>query len=487
MNGPIRNLFVVFVLLFGVLVAFTSRWTVFEDGALRDNALNHRDLIRAERVPRGKILAADGTVLARSARQRSRDTGSVVYKRRYPKGAEYVHSVGYSDLRLGQQQGLERSQNDWLSGKAVKLATAVDRLVQGDERGSDVRTTLEPKVQNAAISALGGRAGSVVALEPATGKVLAMVSVPGYDPTKAATDPGYLNGLKDAARLNRATQAAYVPGSTFKVVTAAAALDTGKYTPDSTVDGTDNQVFSATPLKNFGGENFPGTTLRNALTHSVNTAFANVAEDLGKSTMQEYMERFGFGAKPALDLPTDEVRTSGEWLAPQRKKDSGKFIPATSRYVDVARLGIGQDKLQVTPLQMAMVASTVANGGRLMQPHLVDRIIDPDGRVQRTVKPKQLRRVMSASAAGDLQSMMGDVVNEGTGTASALTGIQVAGKTGTAELNIAQGLNDLWFIGSAPLQNPKVAVAVVVENTQGQGGGVAAPIAKQVFQAALAG
>nr|WP_282599934.1 penicillin-binding protein 2 [Patulibacter sp. SYSU D01012] len=356
-------------------------------------------------------------------------------------------------------------------------------MVQGDQRGSDVRTTLEPKVQNAAIAALGGRAGSVVAVEPSTGKVLAMVSVPGYDPTKAATDPDYLAGLKDAARLNRATQAAYVPGSTFKVVTAAAALDTGEMTPDSTVDGSDNQVFSATPLKNFGGENFPNTTLRNALTHSVNTAFAHVAEDLGKATMQEYMERFGFGQKPQLDLPSDELRTSGEWLA--RKNGKGRFIPATSKYVDVARLGIGQDKLQVTPLQMAMVAATVANGGRMMKPHLVDRVVDPDGRVQETVKPQEQRRVMSAGAAADLQSMMGDVVNEGTGTGSALAGIQVAGKTGTAELNIAQGLNDLWFIGSAPLQDPKVAVAVVVENTQGQGGTVAAPIAKQVFQAAL--
>lgn len=483
MNIPIRNLFVVFVLLFAVLVAFTSRWTVFEDESLRNNALNRRDLIRAERVPRGEILAADGTVLARSARQRSRDTGSVTYKRRYPKDAEYVHTVGYSDIALGQQQGLERSQNDWLSGKAVKLATAVDRLVQGDQRGSDVRTTLEPKVQQAAISALGGRSGSVVALEPATGKVLAMVSVPGYDPNKAAQDPSYLNDLKDSALLNRATQAAYVPGSTFKVVTAAAALDTGQMTPESTVDGSDNQTFSGTPLKNFGGENFPNTTLRNALTHSVNTAFGNIAEDLGKGTMQEYMERFGFGGKPPLDLPSDEIRTSGEWLA--RKNGNGRFIPATSRYVDVARLGIGQDKLQVTPLQMAMVASAVANGGRLMKPHLVDRIIDPDGRVQETVKPELQRRVMSAGAAADLQSMMGDVVQEGTGTASALTGIQVAGKTGTAELNIAQGLNDLWFIGSAPLQSPKVAVAVVVENTQGQGGVVAAPIAKQVMEAAL--
>ncbi|WP_320668498.1 peptidoglycan D,D-transpeptidase FtsI family protein [Patulibacter defluvii] len=480
MNAQIRNLFVVVVLLFGVLIAFTSRWTVFEDGDLRANALNKRDVIRAQRVPRGRIVAADGTVLARSVRVRSRDTNTRVYTRKYPQGSAFAAPVGYSFVGPGQT-GLERSQNEWLAGKAVKLATAVDKLIKGDQRGDDVHVTLEPRVQRAAISALAGRAGSVVALEPRTGKVLAMVSVPSYDPNKMVDDDyrARLNKLdKTHPQTNRATQDAYVPGSTFKVVTAAAALDSGKYTPDSTVDGSDGQLFSGTPLRNFGGENFPGTTLRNALTHSVNTAFANVAEDVGRATMKRYMERFGFDERPPLDYPAEQMRPSGEFR-------DGKFIPATSRFVDVARLGIGQDKLQVTPLQMAMVAAAVANGGRLMKPHLLDRVVDADGRVQRTVEPELYRRVMSASAASDLRSMMGDVVREGTGTASALSGIEVGGKTGTAELNIQQGINDLWFIGFAPLSSPKVAVAVVVENTPGQGGVVAAPIAKQVMEAAL--
>ncbi len=478
MNTPIRNLYLVVLGMFALLLGFTSWWTVFNDEPLRTSAQNNRDLIRAERVPRGQILAADGTVLARSVGKKSRSTSNRVYERRYPKGADYVAAVGLSDVNLGQT-GLERSQNEWLSGKAVKLATAVDRLIQGDQRGDDVQLTLEPKVQEAAIAGLNGRPGAVVAMEPSTGRILAMASVPGYDPNKAIEDPAYRGTLGDAAETNRTTQGAYPPGSTFKVVTTAAALDTGKYTADSTIDGSNNQEFSGTPLGNFGGESPGQVSLRYALTHSINTAFGNVAEDLGASTMQRYMARFGFGEAPPLDYPENQLRPSGSRV-------DGRFVPATNGQVDIARLGIGQDKLQVTPLQMAMVASAVANDGRLMEPELVDKIVDADGRVQREVEPKQLRRVMKASTARELQSMMGDVVNEGTGTASALEGIQSGGKTGTAELgNPADGINDVWFVGFAPLSNPKVAVAVVVERTPGTGGVIAAPIAKQVMQAAL--
>jgi peptidoglycan glycosyltransferase len=480
-NGSIRNLFVVFVVLFAVLIAFTSRWTVFEDGGLRANDQNRRDVIRAQRVPRGRIVAADGTTLARSRKVASRDTGDDTYKRAYPQGELYSAIVGYSDIALGQQAGLERSQNDFLSGKAVKLATAVDRFVQGDQRGSDVRTTIEPSVQKAAAAGLAGRAGSVVALEPATGKVLAMVTVPSYSTNKLLEDgDDYTKSLKDGALTNRATQDAYVPGSTFKVLTAAAALDTGKYTPDSTVDGSTGQVFAGQPLANFNGEQFGQVTLAQALTQSINGAFGNIAVDLGGRTLQRYMDRFGFGSEPPLDYPDGQMTASG-----LRRK--GKLIPAYSKYVDLARTGIGQDKLGATPLQMAMVVSAVADEGRLMKPHLVDRIVDPDGRVQKTVQPELYRQAMKASSAAQLRQMMGRVVDEGTGTQANLgTGVQVGGKTGTAELgNPADGLNNLWFVGFAPLESPKVAVSVIVENSPGQGGSVAAPIARSVIQAAL--
>lgn len=486
MNGSIRNLFVLFVLLFGILVLFTTRWTVVEGEDLRADTLNKRDVIRAARVPRGRITAADGTTLARSRKIPSRDTGNAFYQRVYPQGELFAAVVGYSDQSLGQQAGLERSQNRFLSGEAVKLATAVDKFVQGDQRGDDVKTTLEPSVMKAAVDGLAGRAGSVVALEPETGKVLAMVTVPSYDPDSLIEDgEAYRKKLenRDAWELNRATQAQYVPGSTFKVVTTAAALDSGKYTPDTVVDGSNNQTFASVPLGNYGGEDPGQVTVRQALVGSVNGAFGNIAVDLGGRTLQRQMEKFGFGDvedDPPLDYPPTQIRPSGIF----RK---GRLIPANSRFVDLARTGIGQDKLGATPLQMAMVVSAVANDGKLMKPHLVDRVIDPDGRVVEDVEPKVYRQAMKASTAASLRSMMADVVDEGTGVqANVGGGVQVGGKTGTAEIgNVTAGRNNLWFIGFAPVQDPKVAVAVIVEDSPGQGGQVAAPIAKNVIQSAL--
>lgn len=486
MNGSIRNLFVLFVLLFGVLVLFTTRWTVVEGDDLRADTLNKRDVIRAARVPRGRITAADGTTLARSRKVPSRDTGNAFYQRVYPQGELFASVVGYSDQSLGQQAGLERSQNKYLSGDAVKLATAVDKFVQGDQRGDDVKTTLEPSVMKAAITGLNGRAGSVVALEPATGKVLAMVTVPSYDPDSLIEDgEAYRKKIanRDAWELNRATQAQYVPGSTFKVITTAAALESGKYTPDTVVDGSNNQTFASVPLGNYGGEDPGPVTVRQALVQSVNGAFGNIAVDLGGRALQRQMDKFGFGDvedDPPLDYPVTQIRPSGIFRG-------GRLIPANSRFVDLARTGIGQDKLGATPLQMAMVVSAVANDGKLMRPHLVDRVIDPDGRVQEDVEPELYRQSMKASTAASLREMMGRVVDEGTGVqANVGGGVQVGGKTGTAEIgNVSAGRNNLWFIGFAPVQDPKVAVAVIVEDSPGQGGQVAAPIAKNVIQAAL--
>lgn len=482
MNSSIRNLFVVFVVLFGVLVAFTSRWTVLEDGGLRADALNRRDVVRATKVPRGKILAADGTVLARSRGVKSPDSGDRVYSRVYPQGSAYAAVVGYSDVSLGQQAGVERFQNPYLSGEKNTLTSTVDRLVQGDDRGDDIRLTIEPSVQRAALRGLNGRAGSVVAIEPSTGKVLAMVTVPSYDPTKLAGEDGaaYAKTLSNGALTNRATQDTYVPGSTFKVVTTAAALDSGKYTPETTVDGSNGQVFSSVPLNNFANEDPGRITVTQALTQSVNGAFGNIAVDLGGRTLNQAMTRFGFRTKPPLDYPADQMSTSGI-------RRNGKLIPATSRFVDLARTGIGQDKLGATPLQMAMVVSAVANDGKLMTPHLLDRVTDPDGRVQQTVEPDLYKQAMKSETSAQLRTMMSRVVDEGTGAAANLgTGITVGGKTGTAELgNPTAGINNLWFIGFAPVESPKVAVSVIVEKSSGQGGQVAAPIARSVIQAAL--
>lgn len=475
MNKPIYRVYLVVVVLFALLVAWTSRWTVFEAEALRDNAKNRRELLDQQRIDRGPIRDRDGNLVARSV-PAPQDT----FTRRYPENPLFPHAVGYSYVDRGQA-GLERFYNDDLVGDHGEITSLLDQFLARKREGDELRTTLDPGGQRAALAALGGQRGAVVVMEPDTGKVRVMASVPGYDQNAIRNTDAFRALNRDPASplLNRTTQALYPPGSTFKVVTAAAALDSGRYSPDSTVDGSNGKEISGVPLRNFGGRDWGQVSLTTALTNSVNTAWAQIAVDLGKGTMQRYMERFGFGADPPIDLPGDELAPSGEYR-------EGRVIPATSRFVDVGRMAIGQDKLLVTPLQMASVAATVANDGRRMKPWLMERIVDPDGRTREDSEPEQEARVMSEAAAKELQQMMGNVVREGTGTAAALSGIEIGGKTGTAEIDPRTDLNQPWFIGFAPLENPRYAIAVTVERSQGgQGGTVAAPVAKQVLEELL--
>ena len=474
MNAPIARLFVVVVVLFAVLVGFTSRWTVFDANALRDNPKNHRELIEEQQIRRGLIRAGDDSVLARSLKQADKS-----YVRTYPQGRLFSHAVGYSFVRQGRA-GLERFYDDDLSGRTNELSSLVDRLSGSEQAGDNLVTSLDPAAQRIALQQLGGRKGAVVALDPRTGAIKVMASVPGYDPNTVKDQRQFdrLNRDQDAPLLNRTTQAGYPPGSTFKVVTAIAAIDSGRYTPDSRISGRNGKTISGVPLNNDAGESFGDITLTEALTKSVNTVFGEIGEKLGKSTMQKYMDRMGFGAPVEVDLPRDERAASGERVR-------GRVVPATNGAVDVGRMAIGQDKLTVTPLQMAMVASTVANGGKLMKPRLGDRIVDRDGRTVRRLVPKEMSQVMSPQTASQVGAMMGQVVKEGTGTAAALEGIDVAGKTGTAEVDRSCGPNQLWFIAFAPVQDPRVAIAATVECGTGFGGTVAAPIAKAVMQELL--
>jgi peptidoglycan glycosyltransferase len=469
------------VLLFAVLVAWTSRWTVFDAKALRDNALNKRPLFAALHVKRGSIVAGDGSLLALSVRG-PRGT----YRRTYPPGSLFGHPVGYANLALQQLSGLERFRNDELSGQGNELDSLVTQLQGKRQEGDSVATTLDPAAQRVATQELArtGSPGSVVALDPRTGSVKVMVSTPGYDPN-AIGKPGVFRELNGPASgsplLDRATQATYPPGSTFKVVTAAAAIDTGTYTPNSTIDGSSPKTISGVPLQNDNGESFGPISLTKALTLSVNTVFAQVGVALGRETMTRYMQRFGFYAKPPLDYPADERIASGERSA------RGRLLLPTDPRVDLGRMAIGQDKLAVTPLQMAMVASAVANGGTLMKPHISDRIVDPDGRTVKRIAPAVEDQVMKPTTATALTEMMRHVVEEGTGTAVRLPGIDVAGKTGTAQKGApGSGLTQPWFIAFAPAAHPRIAIAVTVERSQGGfGGTVAAPIARDVLQSLL--
>ena len=479
MNRQIVQLFGLFTLLFAVLLFFTSRWTVFEATSLEDNPDNRRPLIEEQKVPRGLILASDGTALARSRGEgRGEDR---IYTRTYPTGTTFGHPVGFSYIRNGRR-GLEQSRNDDLVGEDDEFESILAGLESRDQEGNDVVTNLDVRGTQAAVAGLAGRKGAVVAMEPRTGKVRVMVSEPEYNPNLIPSQIGELNRDPNQPLLNRTTQELYPPGSTFKVVTATAALDSGKITPDTVIDGSSPKEISGVPLENAGGESFGPIPATDALTNSVNTYWAQVGERIGRDTLVEYMRRFGFYDDPQLDYPDSQMIASG-------------IINGDGDYVDdgfdVGRVAIGQGGLEgeirAGPLQMAEVAAAVGNGGRLMKPQLTDRIVRKDGRVKEKIQPDLQAVVMKPETADQLANMMSRVVEEGTGTAAALAGIRVAGKTGTAEVGANREFTQPWFICFAPVEDPRMAVAVTVERTSGQGGTVAAPIAKSVLEALLGG
>jgi penicillin-binding protein A len=472
LNRQIVHLFGLILALFTVLVVFTSRWTVFEAKSIQNQSANRRPLLEEQRIPRGYIYADDGTVLAKNNRLGKGPT--LRYVRTYPQDGLFAHAVGYSFLSRGSA-GLEREENDTLAGRHNEFASIIDELAGSKQEGDDLHTTLDPAAQRAAIQGLAGRPGSVVALDPSTGKVRVLVSVPGYNPNDVP------NGLSAGQSLfDRATQGRYPPGSTMKVVTAVAAIDSGRYTPDSIVSGKSPKIIGGVPLSNCcteGSGSYGPLTLTEALAKSVNTVYGEVGEKLGKKTMFDYMNRFGFDKEPPIQLPSQELTASGVF-------GRGGRLLGASDAVDIGRVAIGQERLQVTPLQMALVVASVANGGELMKAQLVDKVESPDGRVVDTFHPSQIDRVMKSSTAAKVTAMMEGVVQSGTGVSAQIPGIRVAGKTGTAE--VANGTsNQAWFIAFAPVPNPRVAIAVTVERTQGEGGTVAAPIAKQVMQVLL--
>jgi peptidoglycan glycosyltransferase len=465
----ITRLFGLIVALFALLVVFSTRWTVIESNKLNNSSLNHLTLIQELKIKRGRILADDGTALARSV-----PAGSGTWKRTYPTGSLFSQVIGYSNVAQGSAAGLELSDGSYTRGLQTGLNSIFGQLTP-TRTGDDVYTTLDPKAQRVAVTQLGGQVGSVVALNPRTGAIKVMYANPSYDDNKPRATGA------NTSTFNRSTQASYPPGSTFKVVTATAAIDSGQYTPGSTVNGNSPVTISGVPLSNDGNQSWGMVDLTTALTYSINTVWAQVAEHLGRGTMTKYMQRFGFYSKPPLDYPPNELNVSRPF------SPLGKPYPPASPNEDIGRIGIGQGGLLVTPLQMAMVAAAVANGGNLMVPRLTSRVVNSDGATVKTIGPSVYSQVMKSSTARAVTQMMKRVVEEGTGTPAQLGGISVAGKTGTASIGAqGSGLTEPWFIGFAPVENPKVAVAVTIERSQGGfGGTVAAPIAKAIIQTLL--
>ena len=489
MNSPIVRLYGLMLLLFAALVGFTSYWAVFDADNLKDNDQNRRPLIAEQTVKRGTIKTADGVTVAQSL-----PTGggrNPVYVREYPQGALFGNPVGYSFIEAGRT-GIERSENGFLAGERNEFASIIDQLRDVPQEGDDVILTIDAKTQGLATQALqsaiastpgaSGNGGSVVAIEPSTGAVRVMASVPGFDPN-LVNDPGTLKDLnrdQTAPLVNRPTQSTYEPGSTMKVVTAAAGLDSGEIQPDTVINADSPKEIGGVDLQNAGDDDFGDITATEALTNSVNTYWAQVGERLGNETMFKYMDRFGFNQDPELGYPGDQLAPSGIY-----DTDTGKLLDAGDA-IDIGRAAIGQERLLATPLQMAEVAATVANQGTLMRPTFVREVTDPDGRTVQKLDPHEQTTVVSEETAVTLTEMMTNVTEEGTASGLTVGGQPFAGKTGTAEIDPEAGINRPWFIGFAPAEDPQVAVAVMLERCQSCfGGEVAGPIATQVMDSLL--
>jgi peptidoglycan glycosyltransferase len=472
-NRAIARMFIVGVVLFAALIANVTYLQEIEAHSLRSKPENHRQIAQELKIKRGRILGFDGSVIAGSRRR------SGYYFRVYPQGSLAPQVIGYHSVALGES-GIEASMNDFLTGQSNKLGTRtlIDRLLGREPTGADVKLTIVPAVQRAAQQALGNQAGAVVVLDPKTGAVIAAASAPTYSSKAVETDWARLRSDPSSPLLNRAMQGLYPPGSSFKVLTAAAALDTGTVAPSSTFDDTGTYVVSGGKVTNFGGEIFGPHTFTQALTNSINTTFGKVGDRLGEAKLTKYMQRAGFWQAPSVDLPDGFVRASGRY-------NGGTLLPpgAPMDPLAVAWAAVGQERVLATPLQMAMVAASVADGGTVMRPYLVQQVIAPGGSVVQQAHEQSMGSVMNATTAQTLNSMMQQVVLTGTGIEGALPGVKVAGKTGTAERGNA---NQAWFIAFAPADAPRVAVAVTIENTTGTGGVVAAPLAAAIMKAALA-
>jgi len=474
-NRAISRMFLVGVVLFAALVANLTWIQVFHAKALFDKPQNQRRIAEDMKIKRGRILAFDGTTIAGSVRR------SGYYYRTYPSGSLAPHIVGYESVRLGLT-GIEVTMDDYLTGRAGGLGVQpfIDRLLGRRPTGADVKLTIVPEVQRAAQAALVGKTGAIVALDPLTGAVIASASAPTYNLGDVEDRWRRLRSDPSAPLLDRATQGLYPPGSSLKVVTAAAGLDTGKVTPTTVFNDTGTYVIYGGKVTNYHGEVFGTNTFTQALTSSINTTFGKVGDLVGRAGLVGYMQHFGFWAVPPIEQPAGSVLASGRYDGGTLLSPDAKMDPLA-----VAWAAVGQEKVLATPLQMALVAAGVANGGRVMKPFLVQQVISPSGKVVKQTSPALWQTAMSPATAATLNTMMQQVVNApgGTGTAAALPGVKVAGKTGTAERGTT---NMAWFIAFAPADAPRVAVAVAVENTLSTGGEEAAPLAAQVLKVALA-
>lgn len=482
MTKELRRLSIVMLAMFLALFASTSIIQVAQANSLTNTTGNTRALYDSYQIQRGSIIAG-GTAIASSVP--SDDVYS--WQRQYTDAAMWAPVTGYINPVLDAKTQIESAENSVLSGSdSNQFFSRIDRAITGQApRGSNVELSLDPNVQKAAWDAMGDLQGAVVAIEPSTGRILAMVSTPSYDTnTLASHDTDAVNAAYDQLVAdsskpmdNRAIAGNLnPPGSTFKLVVASAALASGRYTPDSSFPNLAAYTLpqSTNVVSNAGGGTCGGgdtVTIATALRLSCNIPMAELAVELGDDAIRAEAEKYGFNK--SFSLPLESTPST---------------YPASPNAPQTALSGFGQGDVRATPLQMAMVSAGIANGGVVMNPRMVDRVIEPNLSVKDEASSSEFGRALEPSIASQMVTMMTANVQDGAASNARIDGVAVAGKTGTAE-NDSRPYT-LWFTGFAPAEDPQVAVAVVVENGGGQGQNgsgneIAAPIAKKVMEAVL--
>ena len=442
--------------LFVVLIVYLSYFQVFTASTIKDSSYNKRLWIDEENILRGMILDRNGKILAYSEKT---EDSSV---RHYNYGSLYSHIIGYSYREYGKA-GLEAEYNNELLN-LIDSSTfkEIKKIIEPNSEGNSLKLTLDHGLQEMANSLLQGKKGAIVVMNPQTGEVYAMVSQPTFNSSTLREDWKNIVENPDSPFINRATNGLYAPGSTFKVVTALASLETPNVETNYNCSGS--IIVDGYELKDYGGKAHGQLDLQEALVKSCNSYFAQMGLQVGKDKMGEVSEKFMLNNKIPFDLPV--------------KNSSFPYKDGMGK-TELAAASIGQGKVLVTPLNMALIASAIGNGGNMVKPILVKEVISSKGNVIKTNYTETLSIVTNGLVANELKDMMTEVVTRGTGTNASIKNIKVAGKTGTAEN--ASGKTHAWFIGFAPADNPKVAISVVLEEDGTTGGKTAAPIARKLM------
>lgn len=455
LNKRLLFVMIFFVLLFMGLALYLVYFQLFKSNEIAKNENNRRLWINEDSIDRGDIYDRNDNLLAYDE-ENSDGTKTRIYN----YGAVSSTVTGYNSKTYGKT-GLEKTFNKWLLNLHDENLSQFRKMIVNNDKGNDLHLTLNQNIQNLTYNYMSQYTGAAVVMNPKTGEILAMVSLPTFNPNTVDADWENLTANNNGPLVNRASAGLYRPGSTFKIITTNALLDSKI---DQNYNDTGSEVIQNFEITNFDGQVFGELDLRRAFMYSVNTYFASKTNDMGKETMMNMTDKYMFNKPYDFDL---------------EKYDS--VIPYKElSQADLAMTGFGYGKTQVTPLHMAMVTSTIANGGVMMKPRLVSTITDKDDNVVYENKKEILSKVTSMTDANTIRDLMVDVVNEGTARGAYIDGIQVAGKTGTTDK--ANGFIDAWFVGFAPAYDPKIAVAIVVENSADTGGVTVAPIAGNLIR-----